>query len=437
MTSTNDETRRGQVRKARKTFAAMAATYFLGVFNDNFFKQAGMILAVSAGRTNLQGYATVIFSLPFILFAAFAGWLADRFSKRSVIISAKVLELAAMLCGAAGVYLGNWGLMLTMLFIMGLQSAIFNPSLNGTIPELYPACYVTKANAIIRMVSTAAILLGVALAGAALDNGQGLSATASGGRIAVAVVVIAVAALGVLVSLGVPRRRAADPGAAFPWSGPLDTLAELHRIRKDPLLAVTICASVYFWFLGALQLQIINPMGITQFRMGSGATSGLIVAQLVGIAIGGFLAVRLATGRRWHRVLAPAAFVIAVFMVALLGAPRLPESARPVGLFAAMACMGLAGGVFMIPVASFIQIRPAPERKGAVIAAANFASFCGILLSGPAANVMNRWLEPTTSFGAMGLLSVLAGLFLLFVLPRAAAESRVGSESRSETSGHA
>ena len=80
----------------------MAVTYFFGVFNDNFFKQAALLLAVSAGLSGLQGLATILFSLPFILFSAHGGWLADHFPKRQVIISVKVLELVAMAIGAYG-----------------------------------------------------------------------------------------------------------------------------------------------------------------------------------------------------------------------------------------------------------------------------------------------------------------------------------------------
>jgi acyl-[acyl-carrier-protein]-phospholipid O-acyltransferase/long-chain-fatty-acid--[acyl-carrier-protein] ligase len=71
-----------RIRKGRAKFAAMAGTYFVGVFNDNFFKQAALLMAVAAGKSEMQGYATIIFTLPFIVFAAQAGWCADRFSKR-------------------------------------------------------------------------------------------------------------------------------------------------------------------------------------------------------------------------------------------------------------------------------------------------------------------------------------------------------------------
>ena len=158
-----------RIRQARAKFAAMAATYFAGVLNDNFLKQSALLIAVAINKSHLQGWATVVFTLPFILFAAPAGFCADRFSKRSIVIASKFLELAAMIFAAFGIYFLNWHLVMVTLFIMGLQSTLFGPSLRGTIPELYPSEYVVAANAVIRMISTGAILAGIALAGVVLD----------------------------------------------------------------------------------------------------------------------------------------------------------------------------------------------------------------------------------------------------------------------------
>ena len=86
-----------QIRRARGKFLAMAATYSLGVFNDNFFRQAAMLMAVALGKKELQGHAIVIFALPYLIFAAYAGWFADRFPKRNVVIWAKVARLGKLL----------------------------------------------------------------------------------------------------------------------------------------------------------------------------------------------------------------------------------------------------------------------------------------------------------------------------------------------------
>lgn len=111
----------GQIRAARGKFAAMAATYCLGVFNDSFFRQSAMLIAVAAGLKDIQGCVMAIFTLPYLLFAAPAGWLADRFSKRHVLICAKVLELIAMLGGAVAICVGNWPFILAIVLPWGFS----------------------------------------------------------------------------------------------------------------------------------------------------------------------------------------------------------------------------------------------------------------------------------------------------------------------------
>jgi len=427
-----------QIRRARGKFLAMAATYSLGVFNDNFFRQAAMLMAVALGKKELQGHAIVIFALPYLIFAAYAGWFADRFSKRNVVIWAKVLELAAMICGAIGICLVSWPLIMTMVGLMGLQSCFFNPALNGSIPELYPTSYVTTANAYLKVVVTAAILAGYALAGVALDREGMAWGSVELGHATVAGAVLLVAALGVIGSFGVPHRPAAAPEARFPLDGPLHTLRDLWAIRKDGLLAVVIAANAFVWFAGALELSLINELGKIQLGLSMKMTSGLLAAQLVGLAMGGLLSSRLAKGERWYRILPPAGFVMAGLMMLMGLAPSLgaamPDrmihlSGHTVPLellvqvgacFALLFCIGMGGGMYIIPCEAFVQVRPAADRKGRVIAASTFAVFVGILLSGPVYNLLtSQWgLLPTTAFAVLGAMSFLVAAFLGLALTR-------------------
>jgi MFS family permease len=399
------------VRRGRGKFACMAAAYTLGVFNDNFFKQAALVLAVAAGRNSMQGFALAVFTVPFILFSAPAGWMADRYPKSRVVIGAKALEFLAMLAGAAGIYLSQWPLIFTMLAIMGLQATFFSPALNGSLPELYPEWYIPRANGILRMLVTVAILGGIALAGVALDMpGQWRGMNLALGLVGATVVVVS--GVGFLVSLGVPHRPAANPAARFPWDGPLNTLRELRRACADPLLAVTIAIDVFVWFVGSVTILVINPLGIQQFGLSKTLTSGLIVSQLLGIGIGGLSIGKLAAGPRWPRVLVPATVLMGWAMAGITAVPLLPAPARVPALFALTLAAGVAGGVILIPVESFLQIRPAAERKGTVLSAVNFVVFGGLLLSSFVANALNAWMRPTDAFGVLAVIALLSALGL-------------------------
>jgi acyl-[acyl-carrier-protein]-phospholipid O-acyltransferase/long-chain-fatty-acid--[acyl-carrier-protein] ligase len=387
----------------------MIATYALGSFNENFFKEAAMLMAVAAGRGYLQGYATVIFTLPYLLFAAPAGWLADRFPKRDVIIGVKLLEAAAMTMGAYGLYTGHWMLILTMATIMATQATILSPAVNSLIPELFPAGYVTRANAILKVIVMSAILMGVATAGIALGKG---GSKAPGGGFTVMVIAVIATFTGSLVSFGVPWFPATAPQERFPWKGPLVTLRNLWELRKDRLFSLVIATDVFIWTMGSLEIQIANKMGLQQFQYGERLTGILVVAELGGFGAGGFLSSRLAVGSSWYRILPPSAAALAVALGVAPVVPLLATSAQTSALLVVLACTGICGGMLLVPCESFVQVRPKPSRRGAVIAAVNFAIFSGILVSGPAANIMNASFLPTTSLGVLGALSLVVSLLL-------------------------
>lgn len=415
----NDDPLKQQIRQGHGKFAAMVGTYALGVFNDQFYKQAAMLLAVAVGLKHLQGHVLFVFTLPYLVFAAYAGWLADRFPKNRVVIGAKVMELAAMICGGVGIVTQTWSLILVMACVMGWQSCIFSPALNGSIPELYPPSYVTTANGILKVFVTASILSGVAASGPVLEIfGTKTQVQKDMGRLVAGIGVIAISMLGVLVSFFVPRRPAADPQARFPWTGPRDTVRQLWQIQKDRLLWTTICANVFVWFVGSVQILLINVMGLEQFGYRKTLTSALLASEVLGLAVGGLLAARLAKGERWYRVLVPAALLMSLFLSGVALTPLLPPSVRPAALVVLLGGAGITGGVFMIPCEAFIQVRPAAGRKGTVIASANFMVFAGILLSAPIGNGLNAALRPTVSFGLLAAFSLLVAVILFVVLPK-------------------
>ncbi len=418
MEETAKELLKIRIRQGRAKFLAMAATYCAGVFNDNLFRQVILLMAVAGGKSWLQGVAMFIFTLPFILFASPAGYCADRFTKRTIVIASKFLEFAAMIFAAVGIYYLNWPLMMVTLFIMTLHSTIFSPALNGSIPELYPAEYVITANGIIRMVTTAAILAGTALGGVILDI-KGTIGDAPAGRAVAALAVIGVAIAGVIVSFGVPRFPAASPQARFPWSGPIDTIKIFYQTRQDPLLFVAIIAKAFFWGIGALQIQLINQLGLEQFKLSNTMTSAMITVELVGIAAGSLLAARLAKGERWHKVLVPSAAVMTLCMFFVAMVPQIPAYMRKTIIVTTLAILGIAGGVYSVPLGSFLQIRPSRDIVGKIIAVGNFADFVVILISGGAFYLLNiLGIKPTNCYAIMGLMMAVVAGWLLVILPK-------------------
>lgn len=404
------------VQAGRKRFIAMAATYFCGVFNDNFFKQAALLLAVSAGLSELQGKATMLFSLPFILFSAHGGWLADRFPKRQVIISVKILEVIAMAIGAYGILSLDWTWILAMVFLMGLQSTIFGPALNGSIPELYPSWYVTKANAFLKLVTTTAILLGMALAGIALDQNW-FATQIPFGQILVATLVLCIAGIGLLCSFAIQKTGSAHSASPFPWAGPLVSLKDTLDFRFDPPLALAVAGDCFFYFISLIAVMVINSMGLSQLQMSKTSTSLLAVALMVGVCIGSLVAARITSDERWSHVLAPASFGLGIclFVTGIIAESAMGQ--QFLLLLLALVGAGICGGIFLIPLTSFIQVRPAADKKGKVIGADNFCAFSSMLVAGQLFTVLDSSFVPSSNMLILGVFGIVASvLFFVVVL---------------------
>lgn len=404
----------------KQSLPAMAASYCLGVFNDNYFKQAAMLLAVAAGLNQLQGWAAMLFALPFILFSAHGGWCADRFAKKKVVVFSKGLEVVAMGIGAYGLLTDSWPCILAMVFGMGLQSTFFSPSLNGSIPEQYPAESVPRINAILKLTTTLAILAGIATAGFSLDQQWINSGDIPFGILLVAITVVLVAMAGFLSSLGMasePSRSKTLQKKPFPWFGPVNSILDLRDICKDRELLLAIIADTYFYFIASITVLVINAIGIQQFGFSQSMTSMLSVCLMLGVCFGSFLAAKLVRIEKWSKYLTVSSLGIAIGLLSAAMTAQLAEGARFWWLGASLAAAGISGGLFLIPVTSLLQIRPANSDKGRVLAAAGFSSFTAILLSGTIYNLMEPHMMPSTLMTILALFALATSIIFYMIIP--------------------
>ena len=406
-----------QIRRGRMLFIAMAVAYTLGNFNDNFNKQAVSLLALSHHHTGLPGLITILFTAPFLLFYAVAGWMADRFPRRRVIIAAKVMELIFLSLGGLGIMTLNWPLIVGVIFLMAVQATIFGPALNGCIPDVYPQSYVVHANARLMSATTAGILLGVVAAELTLN----LTGTVYGlplGRLVAASSLVVVSLIGLLVSFGVPYRPAANPREPFPWTGPLSSLKDLWDLRRDGLLAAAVIVYGYFWFIAGLQILFINKMGKVQFGLNDATTSYLALAEMLGVAIGSLAAGKIIARDNGLWITPGATATMAVFLGLSGLAPAFPGPGKIIFLLTMLACAGLAGGLMMVPLGSFFQTRPTPEKRGRVIAAAGFAASTGLLVAGIIYIPLQNYVQSSTVFILLGLLTLPTAMMITPIFKR-------------------
>ena len=436
-------------------FSSLLLLRLLTVVNDNLLRWLAIGLgkraAGAAGTALVLTIGTAGFVLPFIVLAWLAGWLADRFPKRSVLVWCKAAEIgivaaaaAAIAWGAgaggkvAGLPVGLW-LLLGTLFVIGTQATLLAPALLGTIPETVPPARLAPANGLFALVTLAATLVGMAggnwladltpLTGgaeagplpawiASLPYGHALPAAVALGGIAVA---------GWLAALRLPRKPAADPHAAPPWNALARTWADLRELAAAPKLAATTAGIVFFWAIGA-----VAQLNIDQFATESGSTSQgqvvpLLVALVAGIGIGSLVAGRSAThgidaGSQVDLGFVPVgAVVMAVACCALACAPErifgTGTAWSLVGPVSWLVVLGIGAGILDVPLEAYLQEQSPPARRGAILAATNLLVFAGIFAASLAYGGLRTPVGPEEAVrplvSSRGIFAIFGGLSIL------------------------
>jgi len=370
---------------ADRSFWGMAITQFLGAFNDNLFKQLILLLAtptaaaIAAGKAgkDLQGEAMIIFAGAFLLFSGLAGYLADKFSKRDVVVSSKMAEIVVMLLGLGGFYyydiVGLPG-MLVVLFLMGTQSAFFGPSKYGILPEMLRNEDLPRANGVFLMLTFLAIIFGTAAAGLLLEE--------LGTRVWLAsLACVAIAVVGTSTSLLVRGTPIADADLQFRWSMVGISRDMLNLLKKDRELLLALIVSSLFWMIGGIVQQTVNALGKTQLGLGDGPTSMMAASIGLGIAMGCVTGGYLSRGHINPRVVKTgAAGIFATLIVLSLPGGQHQHLLGYPGSMPALIVLGMFTGIFIVPIQVALQSLPPKREKGRMIALMNQCSWVGIIL---------------------------------------------------------
>lgn len=393
-------------------FWSLFFTQFQGAFSDNVLQKLVIFMFLglnlpAAEKHHIGEYVGILFSLPFILFSMYGGFLADRFSKRAITIAVKIFEIAVMSFVCAGLALSNRQILLAGIFLMGTHSAFFGPSKYGLLPELLPESKLSWGNGLIEFGTYTAIILG-STAAAFLPGLFGDRQIWTG------LILIALAFIGFGASLTITRVPAADPARKFHLNpfGPI--IGQLSSVVKVRALALAFLGNTYFSFLGALLLLNLVFYGADVLHVGDTAIGLLSAVLALGIGAGSVAAGYASGGRIEHGLVPLGAFGIS-FVSMMLAFPHwsLPET------MAWLALLGFAGGFFIVPVSAILQHEPPPSRKGEVLAAANWLSFVGIFFASGAyyllADVIH--LSPPAIFLVGGVVTFVGAIGVLVLSP--------------------
>src|SRR5260370_15955537 len=234
----------------RRGFWSLIATQFQGAFNENALKFLIIYLALAlekdkAQRDQLEFLVGVLFAAPFILFSLSGGYLADRFSKRSVTLWTKVFEIGVMLLAVVSLAEPNFPVALAAIFLAFTQGALFGPSKYGFLPELLPAEKLSWGNGVLELGTFLGILSG-SVCGALLAD------VFKGHQIYSGAILFGFTVVGLLSSLGISRVPAGDPAKKFSALSLIDVWSPMKLIRGDRILWLPVLGNTYFFFVGAL-----------------------------------------------------------------------------------------------------------------------------------------------------------------------------------------
>lgn len=358
---------------ADRSVRLLIGAQLLTVFNDNAFKQTVLLLAVAAQTEgDLQAWAGFVFALPFLILALPAGDLADRYSKRDIVLVAKLLEVGVMLFAALALYLGDLRLGIGALFLAGAQSALLGPAKYGILPELVDDADLARTNGLLQTTVFLAIIFGTASAGwfkTALAPGGG-----HGQLWLVGILFALLAAIGALLARGIRPVAPADPERRLRF----DLLGKLRRevghARSIPALLPAMLGHSLFWLVGAVLLYSWNEIGVRELEVAEGPWSTALAALSLSMAISCILAGRLCKDR--VRVWLVPFGAVAMSISFLVGAFGPPD---PLFLATTLFLGNLCAGLYLIPLRTLIQQLPGRLDRGRTLGASQLLDWIFIL----------------------------------------------------------
>jgi acyl-[acyl-carrier-protein]-phospholipid O-acyltransferase/long-chain-fatty-acid--[acyl-carrier-protein] ligase len=383
------------------SFRYLNIAQFVGAMNDNIFK---LLLAFCfiqiegpESSTRILSTAGAVYVLPFILLSTSAGILADRYSKRSIIIATRIAEILVLLLGMVAFALHSQFLSFTALFLLAAHSAIFGPCKYGILPEIVPKEEISKANGILTSFSYVAIIVGTFLAAFLADI--------TNRRFVIALIFCCLFSLAALIASFYIQRTppAGSSKKVTPWL--ISEIVEnLRIVRKEASLLSAVLGSAFFLFVGSyIQLNMI-PFAITTLHLSDVQGGYMFLLTALGIGIGSLIAGKL-SGKSVEFGMVPLGGIGMGMSCLLLDS----YSGSIATVLVLVFLIGVFGGIYLVPLDSYIQVASPKTHRGQIVATGNVLGFCGVLLSALSMYVIGDvlGLGPDQGFYSIGVVTLL------------------------------
>ena len=412
-----------------RRFAPFFVTLSLGAFNDNVFRNATLMLFTAlmglsqAQQSTYTNLAPALFILPFFFFSATAGQLAEKYEKTRIIRAVKIFEIVVMAIAAWGFYGHHAGLLLAVLFGMGLHSTVFGPIKYSILPQMLKPEELTGGNGLVETGTAMAILLGMMLGGSLMLSGNG--------PLAASVAVLTIAVIGYAASRFIPSAPPTAPETRIDWNPITASLPIMKLCMRQRAVFNSVLGISWFWFFGtALTAQF--PV-YAEANLGGGPQLYLVALAVfsVGTGIGSLLCERLSHRTVEIGLVPLGAFGISAFCVDLyfartgtapvtgltiLGFLHAAGSWR---ILLDLTLIGVFGGFFLVPLFALVQSRTPKPEISRVIAGNNIlnaffivsAAVCGIV-----AQKLLHWTIPQF-YLAIAILNAVVAIYIFTLVP--------------------
>ncbi len=365
-----------------KKFAPLMWTQFFGALNDNILKNALVVLLAFRGielwglhAESLVSLATLIFILPFFLFSALAGQIADKVEKAQLIRWIKLAEILIMFVAGFGFYFAHYPILFLVLFLMGLHSTFFGPVKYSALPELMPTEKLTSANAYVEVGTFVAILLGT------ISGGYLVSFP--GGEYYIIAFLIINSFIGYFLSRSIHKIRIADSSLVIQLNPIPPVVSTLKYSYKNKTVFNSILGISWFWLLGAVVLTLL-PIITTQILKGNEHIVTLFLAAFtIGIAVGSVICDRLSFNRIEIGLVPFGSLGMSIFLLDLafilhgwtagnqLNVNDFLSSEHSFRIMIDLFSIAIFGGIFTVPLYTLIQEKSDPKQRSRIIGANN------------------------------------------------------------------
>ncbi len=416
-----------------RRFFPLFVTQFLGAANDNFFKNALVMLIAFrlAEQASINGQILItvaadIFILPFFLFSATAGQFADKFEKSGLFRTIKFAEIGIMGLGALGLILGNAYFLIVVLFLMGAQSSFFGPIKYGILPTHLRQDELVGGNGLIEAGTFLAILIGT-IAG-------GLLILTSGGTAIVSVTIVVLAVAGWVASRSIPRAEPPAPHLPINYNFVSETYRLIQLVRSSRVVFLTILGISWFWLVGATFLAQFPNLVKDNLGANQEVFTLFLTTFSVGIAIGSLTINKLLKGEVTAKTVPLSAIGLTIFILDFYFATNrsAPVGGELIGVASFLSQSGswrilfdllaiaVCGGTYVVPLFALLQSRSDEEQRGRTIAANNIVGAAFMFISAVGSVILlNLGFSVPDIFLTVALLNAVVAIYICGLLPDA------------------